>query len=118
LEGPFKGRVVAHAEKLQMEGVKFRVSEAGRRRVIRTGRKNVHAGAEGEITMAWGLVPASNDVALTSLGINGVWEKLHGRRVRYNPYECPLFTSGDSVYVTSASRLQIDRCSMRAVGLK
>ena len=36
-------RVIGHAVTLSLEGVTFRVREGGRRRVLRTKRKNVHA---------------------------------------------------------------------------
>ena len=36
-------RVVAHAEELMLKNVTFKVSQAGRRRVLQTGVKNVHA---------------------------------------------------------------------------
>ena len=42
-EGPDKGRVVGHVSAIQLEDCSFRVSEAGRQRVIRDRCKNVHA---------------------------------------------------------------------------
>jgi len=47
LEGPNKGRVVAHAATVILNEVQFKVSEAGRQRVLREKKKNVHAGAVG-----------------------------------------------------------------------
>lgn len=44
-----KGRVVAHADTLWLKNVSPRLSQAGRLRVIRDGRKNVHAYLEGEL---------------------------------------------------------------------
>lgn len=45
---PGKGwRVREHLSSLILENVEFKVSEAGRQRVIREGRKNVHAYAIG-----------------------------------------------------------------------
>lgn len=44
------GRVVGHAQGLMLGDVKFHVNEAGRQRVIATGRKNVHAWATGRLT--------------------------------------------------------------------
>lgn len=38
-----KGKVVAHVKHITLGDVHFRVSEAGRQRVLRTGQKNVHA---------------------------------------------------------------------------
>jgi hypothetical protein len=49
LEGPYKGRVIIHAKRLDLETCTFKVSKKGRERVIREGRKNVHAGVVGSI---------------------------------------------------------------------
>jgi hypothetical protein len=49
LDGAYKGKVVAHLSAVFLFHVKFRVSDAGRAAVLRTGRKNVHAWAEGWI---------------------------------------------------------------------
>lgn len=37
------GLVVAHAEQIDLRDVRFKVSEAGRQRVLRERKKNVHA---------------------------------------------------------------------------
>lgn len=48
---PGKGwRTVAHASEVLLEDVRFVVSMAGRLRTVRTGRKCVHAWAEGHLT--------------------------------------------------------------------
>lgn len=49
LSGPNKGRVIAHCDKIVLRDPEFRVSQAGRRRVIRERRKNVHAGVAGYV---------------------------------------------------------------------
>lgn len=43
-------RVVGHARRLLIRDAKFSVSEAGRRRVLETGHKNVHAYIRGELS--------------------------------------------------------------------
>jgi hypothetical protein len=48
LEGPKKGRVVSHMARLVIALPTFKVSEAGRQRVLREQRKNVHAWVIGE----------------------------------------------------------------------
>lgn len=45
---PMKGRVIAHVSDLMLAQAEFRVSEAGRQRVLREKRKNVHAYVIGE----------------------------------------------------------------------
>lgn len=48
LEGENKGRVVAHRREVVLSGPTARVSEAGRQRVLKEQRKNVHAGLVGD----------------------------------------------------------------------
>jgi hypothetical protein len=50
LEGPRKGRVIRHCLELTLNDVVFKVSEAGRQRVLKEQRKNVHAGVVGYMT--------------------------------------------------------------------
>jgi hypothetical protein len=50
LDGFLKGKVVGHAERIRLKDCEFKVSEAGRQRVLRERCKNVHAGVVGEIT--------------------------------------------------------------------
>lgn len=47
LEGPYKGRVVAHTDNLDLYDVTFTVQPKGRQRVLTEGRKNVHAFVRG-----------------------------------------------------------------------
>jgi hypothetical protein len=47
LEGANKGRVIAHRDTVILTSCKLLVSEAGRQRVLREKRKNVHAGVSG-----------------------------------------------------------------------
>jgi hypothetical protein len=83
LEGPNKGRVVAHEQAAYLTDVTFKVSEAGRQRVIREQRKNVHAGVVGH----WE-GPGSTAAA---------WA--HGRAigVTYNPYRFATFVERESL---------------------
>lgn len=43
------GKVVAHSDYVTMLDAEFHVSEAGRQRVLKTGRRNVHAWARGQL---------------------------------------------------------------------
>lgn len=74
LNGPNKGRVVARVPAITVYDAIFKVSEAGRQRVIKEKRKNVHAGVVGFLT-------GSADFSLTT-----------DKRVTYNPYKGPDFT--------------------------
>lgn len=72
LEGERKGRVIRHALELKLKDVIFKVSEAGRQRVLTEKRKNVHAGVVGYLT----------DEAF-------FWDK--PKVVTYNPYKAGHF---------------------------
>jgi len=74
LEGPDKGRVIAHSKYVVLRNARGKVSQAGRQRVLREGRKNVHAGIVGDWSYA--------DLA----ELPGV-----DRRVTYNPYKYETF---------------------------
>lgn len=65
-------KVVAHVETAYLENVKFKVSEAGRQRVLKNKRKNVHAYIYGDL--------------MDRLPDYG---KFHS--ARYNPYELEKF---------------------------
>ena len=49
LEGPDKGRVIARSSSVILTDAHGQVSEAGRQRVLREDRKNVHAGIVGDL---------------------------------------------------------------------
>ena len=67
---PQYGRVIAHRDRVYLTDVEFKVSEAGRQRVLREGRKNVHAGVVGR------LATDCNHL---------------GNQVTYNPYQYDSF---------------------------
>lgn len=79
---PGKGwRVVDYAKSLSLSNVTFRVYEAGRQRVIRTGKKNVHAFVLAD----------SYERPDTSWEAQGCDVK-----VRYNPKLAHVFLAGDT----------------------
>lgn len=41
--------VIAHADKVMLSNCEYRVSQAGRKRVLEQRRKNVHAGVQGNL---------------------------------------------------------------------
>lgn len=79
LEGVNKGRVIAHKHNVVLYDATFKVSEAGRQRVIREQRKNVHAGVSG----TW--LNQAYDVRTVELS------QITGRSVMYNPYKYDSF---------------------------
>lgn len=50
LEGPSKGKVIYHDDRVDLTNVEFKVQKSGRARVLREGRKNVHAFVIGNVT--------------------------------------------------------------------
>ncbi len=83
LEGENKGRVIAHARRVYMEDVTFKVSEAGRQRVLSTKRKNVHAGVQGTLI---GHVP-HGAVSAPEFDRTGL------TKITYNPYKRGAFVT-------------------------
>jgi len=75
LEGNNKGRVVYHAQTVTLSNCTFKVSKAGRERVLRDKRKNVHAGVAGELIRV--NIPLSYMPQMTA--------------VTYNPYKYESF---------------------------
>ena len=72
-------RVIAHLDQITLENVTFRVSAAGRARVLKERRKNVHAGVQG----VW--IDDAADTTQCS------------RRVIYDPYRFESFVLADSL---------------------
>lgn len=96
LEGPSKGRVIRHADSIVLCNATFKVSEAGRQRVIRERRKNVHAGVVG-------------DIVIIDKGIT--W----GDPVKYNPYKYSSFVHAvNETPVHSARLVQVSADNGRA----
>ena len=86
-------KVVEHASTVALGGVSFTVSEAGRQRVLRTKRKNVHSYATGY------LIGTESD----ALSFSDSWQGLP--EVTYNPYKFSTFVrTSDRTPIASASR--------------
>lgn len=81
LEGPHKGRVVTRQTEVLLEDAVGKVSEAGRQRVLREKKKNVHAGIVGQLIVS--------GERLGDVIAHKVWEI--GDLVTYNPYKYETF---------------------------
>jgi hypothetical protein len=81
LEGPDKGKVIGHMYSVSLNDVTFKVSEAGRQRVLREKRKNVHAGVVGNIS------PNAWDDMLQD----------DPKQITYNPYRFSSFVDKDNL---------------------
>jgi hypothetical protein len=90
LEGPNKGRVIGHANDVLLSDVTFKVSEAGRQRVLREQRKNVHAGVCGT------LVTQDEFIGLWSSRSGDYQGDYDDQRVTYNPYKYDSFVLAES----------------------
>lgn len=75
-------RVIAHLPELVLKDVEFKVYEAGRQRVLREKRKNVHAFVIGELFASEGLYEGKAPFG-------------EGSGVTYNPYISSQFLSED-----------------------
>ncbi|QIW88623.1 hypothetical protein P59_254 [Bacillus phage P59] len=74
------GLVVLHSESVVLTEATFKVSEAGRQRVLREGRKNVHAKVHGNFQGTWdGDIPEGF------------------RRAHYNPYDFDSFVDRETL---------------------
>ena len=78
LTGENKGRVIRHAAVVTLRDVVGKVSEAGRQRVLKEKKKNVHAGIVGTLVSTDTIPPS--DVLRTAM-----------RPITYNPYKYTTF---------------------------
>lgn len=81
LEGANKGRVIDYSDDVTIENATFKVSQAGRNRVLQEKRKNVHAYVIGELK-------STTEAAIV------------GEKITYNPY---LYNS----FVTSMNKTAV-----------
>ena len=95
LEGDHKGKVVEHVSHKTLHDVTFAVQPAGRAKVLREQKKNVHAfvrGTEGIGESRARYYPLSSDC----------WEK-----ISYNPYKYDSFVDSHGAPVTHAKAVQL-----------
>ena len=88
------GRIVAHVDKITLKNARFLVSQAGRNKVLREKRKNVHAGISG--------YPVDEQE---------MWNYhsefySHARKVLYNPYKYDHFVTEDEYSITESYYVQ------------
>lgn len=86
LDGPNKGKVIRHSSEVSLIDAQFRVSEAGRQRVLREQRKNVHAGVVGYLA-PFSEIPNNS------------------KQLRYNPYKGPKFIDENGMVYEKANRV-------------
>jgi hypothetical protein len=104
LQGPRKGRVIGHAASVKLHDVTFKVSEAGRQRVLREKKKNVHAGAVGYLC---------DSVAFDA------FEESLAVPVTYNPYRYSSFVHKETeAPVRQAAFAWLEGRSIRALAVQ
>lgn len=101
LEGPDKGRVVARSSHVLLSDVRPKVSEAGRQRVLRERRKNVHAGLVGNLVS---LEPTP----------------FHGEVITYNPYKYDgfVFKAFDQVHYYGSELAFLSEANVKVLEMK
>jgi hypothetical protein len=101
VDGPNKGRVIGHSSKVLLRDVTPKVSQAGRERVLREGRKNVHAGLVGTLAHT-DLIP------------------FHGERITYNPhkYDTFVFAAWDQVHYYGSELAYLDESGVKVLECK
>jgi len=92
LEGERRGCVVLHARAVRLSDVTFRVSQAGRERVLRERSKNVHAGVIGTLV---DIEPWTDDTVECAMA--ALAEPLGlTRPLTYDPYRFTSFVTCDT----------------------
>lgn len=87
------GRIHAHADKVSVRGAQFIVQPAGRKRVLREQKKNVHAFVRGELAV-FSITAPNTGNPLIDCGVEGEWTGQRPRQwnaVTYNPYQDESF---------------------------
>ena len=74
------GKVIGHADVVEIKNAQFRVQPAGRKKVLEEKRKNVHAYVTGELVGMYSNVPSSF-----------LSEFMDWQDAYYNPYKCETF---------------------------
>ena len=100
MNGSNRGRVIMHSTHVLIGNPEFKVSEAGRQRVLREGRKNVHAGVVGDLIMAYGV---ERDYPIDGTYVEAIHNLValeYGDEVKdlvtYNPYKYSSFVYKDN----------------------
>lgn len=102
MTGVHKGKVIGHADEVSLFGCELKVSDAGRERVLATGRKNVHAGIIG-LMMGEDFDPER--------WVDGLPQGVGHRKLKvsYNPYKAWRFNvAGEPINVADVVHLADD----------
>ncbi len=101
-EGPHRGRVLGHAQQVELSECTFHVSARGRARVLERRRKEVHAVIRGVLQAASTQVQERASSLTLCLAAFGE----PARQVTYDPYRYATFVDKETLHsVGSASRV-------------
>ena len=91
------GKLLASAKQVRLSGVEFLVRSTGRKRMLESGRRNVHAYAVGQLV---DYVHPKDPRTL---------DKIEGRGVSYHPYRYAWFVDNETqAPVTGAQVVQFE----------
>ena len=97
------GLVLGHAKSVDIDGADFVVNEAGRQRVLKDKRKNVHAYVKGLLLNTVGFTPYKGRSIQRCSALGAIHSTYKDTIVSYNPYKAPHFViKGTSDKVSSA----------------
>ena len=80
-----KGKVIEHAQEVTLTDARFHVQQAGRERVLKQKRKNVHAYISGKLKESFWFIQAPKYI----------WTAK--QRVTYNPYKYKNFVDKETL---------------------
>ncbi len=101
-EGPRRGRVLGHAQHVELRECTFHVSARGRARVLERRRKEVHAVIRGVLQAASTQAPEGASSLVLCLAAFGE----PAGQVTYDPYRYATFVEKETLRpVSSASRV-------------
>lgn len=92
MEGPHKGRVIAHADQLRIDNATFVVLKAGQARARVQKQKNVHAGIVGDVSQAHILCTRLPH----QIGSKAKKPPIGGFCITYNPWKWDTFVNRDT----------------------
>lgn len=96
LEGISKGKVIGYAPRIVVDNAQLVVSQAGRNRVLREKRKNVHAAVVGDLVMVSGWITRMHNSKADFKYCNEetfVKDFPVGMPIQYNPYKYNSFVT-------------------------
>ena len=99
--GPQRGKVIHHVTSWTLRDAKFKVSQAGRNRVLAERCKNVHAGVSGELLSWKDLAGASEDGSIWYPFVDG----LQVEEITYDPYKWDSFVTANTYLTVHSARI-------------